>query len=228
MEDLVIIGAGGFGQEVAWLVERVNAAGPRWNILGWIDDTPAKQGTAIGGYPVLGGVESVAKCAGASLVCAIGSAEARRSVLTRAEEHLTAQPRYATLIDPGAYMAPTAAVGAGSIVCAGSIVSVGVTIGRHVVVNWACTVGHDVVLRDYVTLYPSVNVSGKTGLGMCVEMGAGSRTIPAISIGANTIVGAGSTVVKDLPSDCTAVGSPAQPIKFRTRSTPSQLGRLSQ
>ena len=62
--------------------------------------------------------------------------------------------------------------------------------------------------------YTSVNVSGNTLLGECVEMGTGSQIIQGQSVGDGTIVGAGAVVVKELPKECTAVGIPAKPIKF--------------
>jgi hypothetical protein len=34
MKDLYIIGAGGFGREVAWIVERINSIKPTWNLKG--------------------------------------------------------------------------------------------------------------------------------------------------------------------------------------------------
>ena len=36
MKDIVIIGAGGFGREVAWLIEDINKIEPQWNILGFV------------------------------------------------------------------------------------------------------------------------------------------------------------------------------------------------
>ena len=38
MNDLIIVGASGFGREVAWLVERINRVTPTWNLLGFMDD----------------------------------------------------------------------------------------------------------------------------------------------------------------------------------------------
>lgn len=38
LKDLYIIGAGGFGREVAWLVRRINTVTPTWTIKGFIDD----------------------------------------------------------------------------------------------------------------------------------------------------------------------------------------------
>ena len=36
MRDLIIIGAGGFGREVAWLVERINKKSIVWNLIGFV------------------------------------------------------------------------------------------------------------------------------------------------------------------------------------------------
>ena len=38
MKDIVIIGAGGFGREVAWLIEDINKVNNEWNIVGFVDD----------------------------------------------------------------------------------------------------------------------------------------------------------------------------------------------
>ena len=43
MKDLVIIGAGGFAREVAWLVEEINKEKPSWNLIGYIDEDPDKK-----------------------------------------------------------------------------------------------------------------------------------------------------------------------------------------
>ena len=37
MKKLLIIGASGFGREVAWLVERINKKVSEWNLLGFLD-----------------------------------------------------------------------------------------------------------------------------------------------------------------------------------------------
>ena len=105
-------------------------------------------------------------------------------------------------------------IGEGTIICAHSILTVNIEIGKHVIINLDCTVGHDAILQDFVTLYPSVNVSGITNIGRCSELGTGVQIIQAKMVGNYSIVGAGAVIVKDIPDKCTAVGSPAKPIKF--------------
>ena len=41
-------------------------------------------------------------------------------------------------------------------------------------------------------------------------LGGGAIVLPGVSIGDNTVVGAGAVVTKDLPPDVVAVGNPAR------------------
>lgn len=209
MKDLIIVGASGFGREVAWLAERINAVEPAWNFLGFLDDNPEMAGQIIDDYPVLGGCDKAVDYPDAYFVCAIGSSKIRKSVV----EKLGAM-NYATLVDPSAQISNRVKVGKGTIICAGNIITVDISIGNHVIINLDCTIGHDAVLHDFVTLYPSVNVSGMTDIGECTEVGTGAQIIQMKKIGSSSIVGAGAVVVKDIPDKCTAVGSPAKSIKF--------------
>lgn len=214
IKDLYIIGAGGFGREVAWLVERINEVELTWNIKGFIDDNEAVQGSRQGNYYVVGTcqkLENIEK--EVWVVCAIGAAHVRKKVIDKVSGYKNV--RFATLIDPSVIMSSGVQVGEGTIICAGNILTVDISIGRHVIINLDCTVGHDVIMRDFVTLYPSVNVSGCSMLESCVEIGTGGQIIQGKKILYGTIVGAGAVVTTDLPANCTAVGAPAKAIKFR-------------
>lgn len=212
MKDLIIIGASGFGREVAWLVERINEKASTWNFLGFLDDNKDIQGKIINGYEVIGTSEDIIKYPNAYVVCAIGASAIREKVITKIES--LGHKNFATLIDPSVIKSNLMKIGEGSIICAGTILTVNIEIGKHTIINLDCTVGHDAVLGDFVTLYPSVNVSGNTIFGKCVELGTGMQIIQGKTVGEYAIIGAGAVVVKDIPSKCTAVGSPAKPIKF--------------
>lgn len=51
MKKILIFGAGGFGREVQWLIERINRMKPIWKIEGYLDDG-IESGTEINGYKV--------------------------------------------------------------------------------------------------------------------------------------------------------------------------------
>ncbi len=213
MKNLLIIGAGGMGREVAWLVERINKQNSIWNIIGFIDDSIEKKDKNLNGYKVIGGLDTIEKYPDAYLVCAVGASKTRKSIVDKIHERFP-DSEYATLIDPSVEMSDKNIIGEGSIICAHSILTVNIDIGKHVIVNMDCTIGHDAVLNSFVMVYPGVNISGNTNIGTCTELGTGMQIIQGKKIGDNSIVGAGSVVIKDIPENCTAVGCPAKPIKF--------------
>lgn len=213
MKDLLILGAGGFGRETAWIVERINRQNPEWNILGFIDDNEEICGNTINNYSVIGNCEKILDFPNAYIVCAVGAAKVRKTIIDKVKK-IKPNTRFAILIDPSVEKSDFASIGEGTIICAHTIISVNVTIGEHVIINADCTVGHDAMINNFVTLYPSVNVSGTTEIGTCSELGVGMQIIQGKKIGSYSIIGAGAVVIKDIPDKCTAVGSPAKPIKF--------------
>lgn len=213
MKDLIIIGASGFGREIAWLVERINKVEPTWNLIGFVDDNAEIQNTEINGYRVLGTSDDVIKYPDSYYICAVGASRTRERIINRVKQ-INPNIKFGTVIDPSVEVSNLVTIGEGTIICANTIITVNISIGSHVIINLDCTVGHDAILNDFVTLYPSVNVSGMTNIGYCSELGTGMQIIQGKTVGEYSIVGAGAVVVKDIPSRCTAVGSPAKPFKF--------------
>lgn len=210
MKDLYIFGAGGFGREVAWIVERINSIKPTWNLKGFIDDNETLWGSKEGEYHVFGGCEYLSALEDVYAVCAVGSSNVRKKIIEKLKD---TSVKFATLVDPSVLYSNSVKIGEGAIVCAGTIITVNVNIGDHVIVNLDCTIGHDAVIDDFVTIYPSVNVSGNVLIGECSELGTGTQIIQGKKVISNTIIGAGAIVVKDCIESGTYVGSPAKKIK---------------
>lgn len=210
MKDLYIIGAGGFGREVAWIVERINSIKPTWNLKGFIDDNETLWESTEGEYHVFGGCEYLSALEDVYAVCAVGSSNVRKKIIEKLKD---TSVKFATLVDPSVLYSNSVKIGEGAIVCAGTIITVDVNIGDHVIVNLDCTIGHDAVIDDFVTIYPSVNVSGNVLIGECSELGTGTQIIQGKKVISNTIIGAGAIVVKDCIESGTYVGSPAKKIK---------------
>lgn len=210
MKNIVIIGAGGFGREVAWLIERINKVTPTWVIQGFIDDNEKLWGTYEDDYKVLGGCDYLRNCGEIFAVCAVGSAKIREKIVKKLQN---CNVKFATLIDPSVIVSDRVKIGVGTIICAGTIVTVDVKIGNHVIINLDCTIGHDDVIEDFVTIYPSANVSGNVVIGNTTELGTGMQIIQGKKITENTIIGAGAVVVKDCVEKGTYVGNPAKKIK---------------
>ena len=88
VRDIMIVGAGGWGREAAWTLERINAREMTWNILGFADDDPAKATGSVEGYPLLGNVEKASHDhPGAAVYIAIGDNAVRESIYRRLRGH---------------------------------------------------------------------------------------------------------------------------------------------
>lgn len=212
---LVIFGAGGFGREVLQLVRDINEVTPAWDCEGFLVDSKYLGGAGVQGLPLLGDIGWLEQNPDVQLVVAVGAPAARRKIVQKIQ--LVFNNTFATLVHPRAWVGRNVIVGEGSILCAGSLITTDIKIGRHVHVNIGSTIGHDAILDDFVTLNPSVNVSGNAKLKEGAEVGTSSVILPGISVGHWSIVGAGSVVTKEVPSNVTAVGAPAKPIKERVQ-----------
>ena len=209
-KNLVILGAGGFAREVAWLVADINRAGGStvWNIVGFVEHTPERMGQDLGGIPIITLEQAARYLPDLHAVAAIGASTFRERAVREAER---LGFNFATLIHPTVRMDfHTVRIGEGSMICAGNILTVDITIGKHVLLNLDCTVGHNCVLEDYVSVAPGCHLSGYTTLRRGCRLGTGATTIERTEVGESSIVGAGAVVVRDIPPHVTAVGVPAR------------------
>ena len=212
LRPLAIFGAGGLGREVLMLVHQLNEVALTWELRGFYDDVRPTTET-IHGLPYLGTAADLnAVPSPLHVIVAVGSSQGRAAVVRRlTSPHLL----FPTLIHPGVACAPYQQLrfGPGCIISQGCILTTGITLGRHVLLNLGCTIGHDAVLEDFCSLMPHANVGGEAYLETGVYLGTNATVINRVRVGARTTVGAGAVAVRDLPADCTAVGIPAQRIK---------------
>ncbi|WP_050636069.1 acetyltransferase [Candidatus Stoquefichus sp. SB1] len=207
MKDIYIIGASGFGREVAWLIEELN----EWNIAGFIDDNEEIQNTLINDIPVAGGISFLSGVdKEINVVIAIGNPVIREKIVSILESNPNII--FPNIIAKGVRISKYIQLGHGNIICTGAVLTTNIKIGNFNHINLSCTVGHDAELKNYITVYPSVNVSGNVTIGNSCEIGTGTKIIQGKHIGENIILGAGSVVIKDIAECGTYVGSPARKV----------------
>lgn len=212
MKDIVIIGAGGFGRETAWLIEENNRVSKEWNIVGYVDDNP-HAGDAPLPYPILGdtrwlGAIEHAACA----VCAIACPGARQQIIRSLERNSNIQ--FPSIISHTVCTSGVR-VGRGCIVSVNSIFTTDIQLDDFVIIAAGACIGHDAHIERYATIYPMACIGGTVTIGAGSEIGSGANIIQNLRIGPHTILGAGAVVVQDIPKNSTAVGCPARVIKLR-------------
>ncbi len=105
--------------------------------------------------------------------------------------------------------------------------------GKNVYLNFNCTFVDDthIYVGDYTMFGPNV-VLATAGhpilpelrekayqynmpihIGKNCWLGAGVIVLPGVTVGDNTVIGAGSVVTKDIPPNCVAVGNPCRVLR---------------
>ena len=165
----MIVGAGGWGREAIWTLERINEREETWNILGFADDDPDKASGSVEGYPLLGPVEKASQDhPGAAVYIAIGDNAVRESIYRRLRGH-----DFPVIIDPSADVAPTAEMRHGVFVGPQAVVSVGAELGKFVIVCSRAGVGHDTKMGDFAMLRPAATLLGHRKVGARAYIAAG-------------------------------------------------------
>ena len=208
MEKIYIIGASGFGREIAWLIGNLSD----WETAGFIDDNVNLINSDINGIPVKGDIDYLLSLKSEiNAVIAIGNPKIRKKIYDKLKNKKNII--FPNIIDKNIQVDDSNKIGIGNILCAGTILTTNITLGDFNHINLSCTIGHDVIFNDFITIYPSVNISGSVKIESFSEIGTGSQIIQGKLIGSNVTIGAGSVVVKNLLAAGTYVGSPAKLIK---------------
>lgn len=84
--------------------------------------------------------------------------------------------------------------------------------GMSMVINGGTIIGNNVNLSHFVSI--GTNHDTPAIIGDNVYIGPNTNIVEDVCIGSNVTIGAGSVVTKDIPSNATAVGSPAIVINY--------------
>lgn len=139
----------------------------------------------------------------------LGPTTPARSALA-AELNERFQLAFHTLVHPTAYVSPLATLGSGTFVGARSAIAAGAALGEHVFVNRGVTIGHDTRIGEFSRIQPGSAVGGLSKIGRGVTIGIGATLIERLVVGDNAVIGAGSTVLKDVPANVVVVGTPGE------------------
>lgn len=70
----------------------------------------------------------------------------------------------------------------------GTIITVNIEIGKHIIINFDCTIGRNIIIEDYITILPSVNFSENTATKKYTILRAGTIVIRDIENNITKIV----------------------------------------
>lgn len=209
MNDLFIYGFGGFGREIASIIQSINKINPEWNILGFIDDgvpvgTQNKYGNVVGTRDFLNNYNKPV-----AVVMAIATPRILELVIPKITNPLVYFPN---IIAPTVlfFDRDTLSMGRGNVLCHNCRLSCDVSLGDFNLLNGAVSLGHDVKIGNYNVMQPETRISGETSIGNINFFGVRSLVLQGLAVGNNTRIGTGSVIMRKTKDGMTYFGNPAK------------------
>jgi NDP-sugar pyrophosphorylase family protein len=195
LQPLVLVGGGGHASDVLQAIEAINAADPRYHVIGILDDSDIDPHRfARRGVTRIGPVADLADVDAAYVLC-LGWPWSREAVARRIGERARPAP---PIVHPWADVGAGVELGPGSVVLGHAHLSPLVRLGAHAVVSYNASIGHDSTFGDYASVMPNAAVSGGVTAGQRVLVGAGAAVREGVRLG-------------DVAAGLTVVGVPARP-----------------
>jgi sugar O-acyltransferase (sialic acid O-acetyltransferase NeuD family) len=217
-QPLLLIGASGHAHALLSMLQRHGSYTP----VGWIDSSQTA-GSEAHGLPILGteaDVPQLCQIHGVQhLLVGIGDNHQRQAITQRLQRQLP-QAVFPSLVDPTAVVAADAQLGPGAVVMAQAHVGAGCVLETGALVNTQANLEHESRLAAFASLAPGAITGGCARIGDGSFIGLGACLIQGVEVGANTVVGAGSLVLADLPAGILAYGTPARVVRRRQAHEP--------
>ncbi|RLQ97145.1 acetyltransferase [Falsibacillus albus] len=199
-----LIGAGGHGKVILDMLIR-----NKEDVLGFVDDFSVQP--SLKGFPLLGTLKDIPELMSRNpalkFIISVGDNFTRKEISIQLEP---LSVKYGTAVHPTAHIGSGAAIGEGTVVMPYAVINTDAVVGSHCIVNTHCVIEHDCRIDSFVHAAPQTVLTGNIGVQEGVLIGAGASIIPGVTIGKWSIIGAGSTVIKDIPPYSNALGSPAK------------------
>lgn len=194
-EPIILIGGGGHCISCIDVIEQSN----RFDIIG-ILDLPEKVGSSIQNYPIIGTDENIGlfakKCSNFHITIGQIKSSLKREIIYR--EIKKNNGILPIIISPFSYVSKNAIISEGSIVMHNAIVNASAKIGCCCIINSKALIEHDAVIGDFCHISTASIVNGKSNIGSKSFIGSNSVIGNNIFIKDETIISAGSIVLKDI------------------------------
>ena len=116
-------------------------------------------------------------------------------------------------IHPTALIMEDAIIGDNVIMHARAFVGYRSEVFSGTIIDTNAQIDHHNVIKECVTLDPGVVTAGNVTIGRYTQVHTGTVIINRKRIGENSILGAGTVIIDDMPANVTVVGVPGKIIK---------------
>ena len=210
MRPIILIGGGGHCISCIDVVEQTGL----YQIVG-ILDLPEKLGQKVLNYSVIGTENELERflpvCSDFLItVGQIKSSELREIIFLKV---MMAGGNLPVIISPFAYVSPNARIEEGSVIMHHVLVNSGAIVGKGCILNSKSLIEHEAKIGDFCHISTASVINGQAIVGDSCFIGSNTVVSNNTHITANTIIAAGSQVLKSIESPGAYIGHPLRKIR---------------
>lgn len=208
MKDIAIYGMGGFGREVACLLNSINKDNPQWNLVGFFDDgkiigEECEYGKCLGGINELNSWKNPL-----SVAISIGKPSTIKHIV---ESIINPNVDFPNIVsnDVCWFDKDSVKLGKGNIITMDCQLSCNIEIGNFNVFNCRVNIGHDTRIGNFNSVMTDAKIAGACDVGDYNYIGVNAVILQGLKVGNNTTVAAGSVIMRRTKDGYTYIGVPA-------------------
>jgi sugar O-acyltransferase (sialic acid O-acetyltransferase NeuD family) len=215
MKNIVLIGGGNQAHYTIDIIEKEN----KYTIIGIIDSI-SNIGETKFGYKILGRQEEidtiVTKYNIDGGIITVGDNWSRYHIHKQITSKLP-KFEFVNAIHPSVVIGNNVKLGKGIVAMANVVFNPKSVIGDFTFFATGAQVEHDCIIEDYASISAGSITGGFVKLGKFSAITLGVTVLDRISIGENSVIGAGSLILKDIPNDVLVYGNPSKIVRTRDK-----------
>ncbi|MBT2291606.1 hypothetical protein J7E73_21250 [Paenibacillus albidus] len=207
---LVIVGADAFGKEVWHWSNDVPSNSKNWDSVVFINDeiknAQIELYNANISCLIVSTIDDYVPQCNDVCICSIVNPKRKLDIVEQLEGKGV---KFTNIIHPTAIIGNGCRLGTGIILCPYTVLTVNVSVDNHVIIDKTSSIGHDAKIGEGVTIGSHCDITGYCEIQRGSLIGEGTSTLPKSIVEENSVVCAGSVVLKKVRANRVVMGNPA-------------------
>jgi sugar O-acyltransferase (sialic acid O-acetyltransferase NeuD family) len=199
--DVILVSSDIHGREMVEIIRRTG----KYRLLGIIRGEETQEQTSPDGVPILGGLSALSRFNDVALMC---------DNLTKLD-NMDISERLISLIDPTAFIHPSAVIGRGCVIYPNCFIGVEAVLGDNCFLLTGAVINHNCRVGNRVIMATGAHLAGNVEIDDAVYIGQDATIRQFITVGENALIGMGAVVVKPVPDNAVMIGNPARLLRMK-------------
>lgn len=214
MKNIILIGASGYGRDIAERIMSLPDYGKDIEIKGFLVHKKEYL-NSLDGYknfpPIIGLVEEYIIQEEDLFLCTLGDVSEKKKVVKHLKDR---GAKFYTFIHPHAYVSKDAIVGEGTIILEMATVGSGARIGSFCLIQISSIIAHGNKVGDYSRIDCHAVSVGMAEIGESATIHTSAVLNHGVKVGDGAVVGACSFVIRNVKPGTTVMGNPAKIVLY--------------